>query len=159
MSRHDPLARTTFSVLKIQELFMSKKPYHIMVIDDEPEISTGLAETLSALTGHRIEAFSDPCLALQSFLKNPFHLVLTDISMPHLEGFELLRRIKEQAPHCDFIVITAHKTLEVVSRSRRLGAAYIFYKPVDIEALEEAINHMHKRHCYWEELLAELEGN
>jgi len=137
---------------------MSNNSYHIMVVDDEVEIATGLAETLAALTGHQVVPFSDPYRALQSFLKQPYHLVITDISMPNIDGFELLHRMREQVPVCQFIVVTAHKTLEIVSRSRRLGAARVFFKPVDIEQLEKAVQEIFEQHQYWNDLLIQVEG-
>jgi DNA-binding NtrC family response regulator len=76
--------------------------------------------------------------------------------MPHIDGFDLMKRMKEKRPSSDFILITAHKSVEVVTRARRLGAAYIFYKPVDLEEIINAIEIMHKRYLYWLERLSEV---
>lgn len=135
-----------------------KKSFRIMVVDDEPEISQGLATTLHALTGHETAAFDDPYRALQDFLHKSYHLVITDIKMPNIDGIELVKRMKNQRPSCKFIVITAHKTIEVVSQVNRLGASYIFYKPVDVAALEEAVQFLYGRYLYWQDRLAEVEG-
>ncbi len=120
-----------------------------MIVDDEKEIVEGMTSSLTSLTDYKYKAFDDPYRALQTFLKNPFHLVLTDISMPHIDGFELIKRMKEKSPSCDFILITAHKSVEVVTRARRLGAAYIFYKPINLEEIIQSIETMHKRYLYW----------
>ena len=135
---------------------MDKEKYRIMIVDDEIDVVEGLLASLESLTDFNFEAFDDPYRALQDFLKNPCHLILTDVSMPHIDGFELMKRMKDKRPSCDFILFTAHKSVEIVTRARRLGAAYIFYKPVNLEELVAAINTMHGRYLYWLERLSEV---
>lgn len=134
-----------------------KSSFRVLFVDDEPGVAEFFASALEDLTGFQVQPFADPYLALQTFLKEPFHLVITDIMMPRIDGYELIKRLKEQQPSCAFIVLTAHKDIEVVSRTNRLGASYIFFKPFDIDALVEAVNDVHKRHLYWQKQLAELE--
>ncbi len=110
-----------------------------MVVDDEPAIAEGLATTLSFLTGYEFHAFHDSTKALAAFEKEPYHLVLTDLTMPKLNGFDLLEKIKSLRPITDTIVITAHKSKDIAKNSRTIGATDIFYKPVDIEALEKVV--------------------
>ncbi len=135
---------------------MNKHDFKIMVVDDEAEIARGLAENLELITGHSVEYFSDPYLAIQAFKKKNYHLVLTDVSMPHIDGFEMIKTMKARRPPTFFIVVTAHKTIEIVTRSMRLGASYIFYKPVELKPLELAVETMYQRFLYWVGKLAEL---
>ncbi len=135
---------------------MNEEKYRIMIVDDEKEVVEGVLASLESLTDYHYEAFDDPYRALQHFLKKPCHLILTDVSMPHIDGFELMKRMKNKRPSCDFVLLTAYKSVEIVTRARRLGAAYIFYKPIDLEGLVTAIKTMHKRYLYWLDRLSEV---
>ncbi len=129
---------------------MKNDTYRIMVVDDEPAIAEGLATTLSFLTGYEFHAFHDSTKALAAFEEEPYHLVLTDVTMPELNGFDLLEKIKSMQPITETIVITAHKSNDVVQNSHTLGAADIFYKPVDVEALEKAIILCFRKFSLWQ---------
>ncbi len=130
--------------------------FNIMVVDDEVEIATAMANSLEGLTGHNVSSFSDPVRGLQEFLKNPYHVLITDICMPFVDGYALIRQLRQERPNCQVIVVTGHKNLENVVRAQRYGASYIFFKPVDLEELEQAVGTMYKRHLYWQNRLAEF---
>jgi DNA-binding NtrC family response regulator len=117
--------------------------YRIMVVDDEPEIAEAVAYMLSAITDHHVEPFIDPCLALVAFQDNPYHLVLTDLRMPKIEGLELIRQIKEMHPDTEVLIMTAVKDQGTIHTSIELGASDIFYKPVDLIGMEKAVCKSH----------------
>lgn len=77
-------------------------------------------------------------------------MVLTDLTMPGLNGFDLLKKIKSMHPVTEFIVITAHRSKDVVQTSHSLGVADIFYKPIDVEALEKAIVMCYRKFSLWQ---------
>ena len=129
---------------------MMDEQYRIMVVDDEPAIAEGIAGTLAALTGHVYHPFSNAFQALDAFQNQPYSLVLSDVTMPGLNGFELLGKMKVVHPVTDFIVITAHKSKDVVYNSHILGAANILYKPLNIEELEIAVHDCHKKFLLWQ---------
>lgn len=116
-----------------------------MVVDDEPEIAQGLTAMLSAITDHQIESFTDPCLALGAFQENPYHLVLTDLRMPKIEGFELLKKIKDVEPDTEVIIMTAVKDQNTIDSSLELGATEIFFKPINLFGIEEAVYKSHAK--------------
>ncbi|MCK5679996.1 response regulator [bacterium] len=125
-----------------------KSAFNIMVVDDDPSITLQISAVLKK-HDFACTVFNDPVLAMQDFLKNPYHLLITDISMPYIDGFELIKRLHLKRPSCYFIVVTSLNTLEVVSRSQRCGATYIFLKPVKPNELAKAIKTMYSRHRYW----------
>jgi len=128
---------------------MIQDQYRIMVVDDEPAIAEGIADTLAALTGHLYHPYSNALHALDAFTARPYSLVLTDVTMPGLNGFELVEKMKIVHPGIDFIVITAHKSKDVVNNSHILGAANIFYKPLNIEELEMAVHDCYRKFLIW----------
>ena len=135
---------------------MIHEQYRIMVVDDEPAIAEGITDTLAVLTGHIYHPFSNALQALAAFTARPYSLVLTDVTMPGLNGFELLGKMKIVHPGTDFIVITAHKSKDVVYNSHTLGAANILYKPLNIEELETAVQDCHRKFLTWQERFQEV---
>jgi len=126
-------------------LASADKTYRIMVVDDEPEIAEGIAYMLTAITDHHVEPFIDPCLAIGAFQDNPYHLILTDLRMPKIEGLELIRRIKELQPDTEVIVMTAVRDQDTIHTSIELGASDIFYKPIDLIGMEKAVCKSHEK--------------
>lgn len=124
---------------------LADKTYRIMVVDDEPEIAEAVAYMLTAITDHHVEPFIDPCLAIGAFQDNPYHLVLTDLRMPKIEGLELLRQIKEIQPDTEVLIMTAVKDQDTIHTSIELGASDIFYKPIDLIGMEKAVCKSHAK--------------
>ena len=81
-----------------------------MVVDDERDILSIIKRGLESKNRFQVEIFIDAESALESLKENPddyYDLVLTDIRMPKINGFELYRRIKESNPHMKIVFITA----------------------------------------------------
>ena len=85
-------------------------PPRIMVVDDERDILSIVKRGLESKNRFRVEIFIDAESALASLKENSndyYDLVLTDIRMPKINGFELYRRIKESNPSMKIVFITA----------------------------------------------------
>ena len=85
-------------------------PPRIMVVDDERDILSIVKRGLESKNRFQVEIFIDAESALASLKENSnnyYDLVLTDIRMPKINGFELYRRIKESNPHMKIVFITA----------------------------------------------------
>ena len=81
-----------------------------MVVDDERDILSIVKRGLESKNRFQVETFIDAESALESLKENSveyYDLVLTDIRMPKINGFELYRRIKESNPHMKIVFITA----------------------------------------------------
>ena len=81
-----------------------------MVVDDERDILSIVKRGLESKNRFQVEIFIDAESALASLKENSnnyYDLVLTDIRMPKINGFELYRRIKESNPHMKIVFITA----------------------------------------------------
>lgn len=81
-----------------------------MVVDDERDILSILKRGLESKNRFKVDTFMDAESALESLKENSddyYDLVLTDIRMPKINGFELYRRIKESNPHMKIVFITA----------------------------------------------------
>ena len=69
----------------------------ILLIDEEPDITFTIKDILED-NGFQIDSFNDPILALNSYKSNFYDLVILDIKMPKMDGFELYIKIREKDP-------------------------------------------------------------
>ncbi len=113
----------------------------VLVVDDDMGISTSLAEILTAW-GCSVETASDGEEALRKIRDGHYQLVLTDVVMPRMDGYELYREIQVRHPEIPVLMMTAfhYDRDHVIKRSRLLGLeGVIFKKPVDPARLHQAI--------------------
>jgi DNA-binding response OmpR family regulator len=65
----------------------------VLIVDDEPDVNLTLKITLEE-SGFQVDTFDDPILALNTFKKGVYDLLVLDIKMPKMHGFELYREIR-----------------------------------------------------------------
>jgi DNA-binding NtrC family response regulator len=107
-----------------------------MLVDDEASIVRVYAGKLERL-GYRVEGFSDPSEALERFRAAPdvFDLVLTDLSMPGLDGDRLLREILGIQEDIPVILYTGYPDRMNEEKAQSLGASGCLEKPLDFDTL------------------------
>jgi DNA-binding response OmpR family regulator len=71
----------------------TNKPRRILIVDDEPDIISVFKMVLE-MNDFEVDAYNDPLLALSNFKQNAYDLVILDIRMPHINGFELYKKIR-----------------------------------------------------------------
>jgi DNA-binding NtrC family response regulator len=83
-------------------------PKKVMIVDDEPDIVTSIELALKR-SGYRGEGFTDPEEAVKEFRNNSkeYALVISDIRMPGMSGFDLARNIKKTRPDIPLVIMTA----------------------------------------------------
>jgi DNA-binding response OmpR family regulator len=85
-------------------------PFRIMFVDDEKDILSTVKRGLESNNAFKVDTFPSGETALQTFENHPenyYDIVITDIRMPKMNGFELYRRIKEKNPSMKIAFITA----------------------------------------------------
>ncbi|MGH7335144.1 MAG: response regulator [Candidatus Rokuibacteriota bacterium] len=100
----------------------------IMVIDDHPYMRDILANFLGA-GGHQFALCSDGASALERLGREPFDLVVTDLRLPDLPGFTVVRRVKELRPSTPVALITGAGDLVPSQELGRYGIDYLLPKP------------------------------
>jgi len=103
----------------------------VLVVDDEDALRTVLSSELAS-EGYDVGTASDGDLALAEVEKGKYDLVLLDIKMPHMNGFEVLKHIKEKHPKTKVIMLTGFADLKNAIESKKLGAEDFVSKPYDL---------------------------
>jgi signal transduction histidine kinase len=116
----------------------------ILLVDDEEGIRKILGISL-ADSGYEVLTASSGEEALSVFKAARPPIILTDIKMPGMDGIELLRRIKEEQPDAEVIMLTGHGDLELAIKSLQFEAADFITKPINDDALEIALKRAHER--------------
>ncbi len=117
----------------------------VLVIDDEEEIPHLLELWLHAM-GLEIEGVSDPLEGLKAFQKNPFDLVITDLGMPDMSGWEVAKAVKEISPSAAVILMTGWGGDLDEEKITKYGIDRILQKPFKkAEAMETVLGVLKSR--------------
>jgi two-component system nitrogen regulation response regulator NtrX len=107
----------------------------ILVIEDDSKIRSILKEILEE-KDHDVEEASDGQEGFKKLESGTFDLCLCDIKMPKMDGLEVLEKTKEAGISTNFIVISAHGTIDVAVEAVKKGAFDFLQKPFDLGRLE-----------------------
>ena len=114
---------------------MAGNATRVLIVDDEENQRTGLASMVSAW-GFTAETAADGQEALEKLAAFPAHVLVTDLMMPRMDGFELLRRLSAQGGGPPAIVVTAFGNIETaIATIHDLGAYWFLEKPIEPRAL------------------------
>ena len=115
-------------------------PRRVLVVDDNLDAAEGLAMLLS-LRGHQVATAYDGPTAIEQARKLAPDVVLLDIGLPRLDGFEVARRLREEHPGKPMLLVAltgyGHERDRV--RAREAGFDHHLLKPVRLEMLEELL--------------------
>lgn len=117
----------------------------IQLIDDDDAVRGSLALLINTV-GLRVQSWADPVAFLQGFDRESIGAIVLDVRMPGLSGLSVLERLITQGVDQPVIMLTGHGTVEMCRRAFKAGAAEFLEKPVDDEALIEALQHAVRQH-------------
>jgi DNA-binding response OmpR family regulator len=120
---------------------MSEDPASILVVDDDRLNRMVLSRDLER-EGHRVVTVEDGGRGLEALRAEPFDVVLLDVLMPELDGYETLAEIErdDRLRHVPVIMVSALEDIESVVRCIEMGAADYLPKPYDPVLLRARIN-------------------
>ena len=118
----------------------------LLIVDDEPDITLTL-RTILEQNGFEVVSFNNPLLALQSFKPRYYHLVILDIRMPDMNGFELYKQIRRKDNRVKVCFLTAVSEFIEYEQYKKedypkLGERYFIAKPVSNDELIRRVNEM-----------------
>ena len=112
----------------------------ILIVDDEVSFVDTITKRLKKRDATVIPSYSGvealECLKAHSDIE----IVILDVKMPGMDGIEALRKIKQQYPLVEVIMLTGHATVETGIEGMKLGAFDYLMKPCEIDELMEKVN-------------------
>jgi len=116
----------------------------VLIIDDETATLTMFRLFLDAY-GYTVFTATDGETGLQLVRDHCPGIVFTDLKMPGMDGFEVLKQIKKKSPQTEVIVITGHGDMDHVVRALNLNATDFINKPIGRNALDAALQRAEAR--------------
>ncbi|MCF0143685.1 MAG: sigma-54-dependent Fis family transcriptional regulator [Firmicutes bacterium] len=113
---------------------MTKKNVHILIVDDEQDYCDVMG-TIFNSRGYTTESCNNGKEALEILEKKSFDIVVSDLKMPVMDGFQLLREIKSRKYSCEVIILTAFNMIEKAVEAMKAGAYTYVTKGGDPEEL------------------------
>jgi len=111
----------------------------VLVVDDDPAIRKIIADRVRA-QGHEVEVAVDGEAALEAVQRFDPELVLLDMKMPKMDGFEVLEALRRSESPPAVVMITAHGNIERAVRAIQLGAADFIAKPFEAAHLDHVVS-------------------
>jgi DNA-binding NtrC family response regulator len=106
----------------------------VLLVDDEAELRLILAEALRD-AGHRVTVASDGAEARSHVMARVFDVVICDVRLPQVDGLSLFRRLRQESPSTDVILMTAYAEVADAVAALKEGAYDYLTKPFDIDEL------------------------
>ena len=116
----------------------------ILIVDDEPQVAEVLARSLNR-QGHRTTVVHSGQEALDRLDSLAPDAMFLDVSMPGMNGLDVMAEVKRVKPALAVVVITGHATAEQVERVMELGAVDVIQKPSALTHYHRAIERLHVR--------------
>jgi two-component system, OmpR family, response regulator len=116
----------------------------ILLIEDDPSLCRGLAATLGA-EGYSVDVAYDGEGGLQMALDEPYALILLDVGLPDMSGFELLRRLRRAGDKAPVLMLSARDTVADRVNGLDLGADDYLLKPFAPQELSARIRALMRR--------------
>jgi len=122
---------------------LGQQSHKILIVDDEENTRIGLQKLLSA-EGYEVETVANGYQALEFLRKEKVSLVISDISMPEMNGLAFLREVHRNFPSLHVIMITAYGGVESYLEAMNLGAFEYLNKPVKLAELKSVMDKIFK---------------
>jgi DNA-binding NtrC family response regulator len=111
----------------------------VLHVDDDPVTTRVIAAQLRKF-GIEVASINDPAGAMPCLLREHHRVVILDVDMPEIDGFDLLDQIKRYDSGIRVVMLTGRATTNTVIQSRQRGAEACFFKPlVNVGALADVI--------------------
>ena len=104
----------------------------ILIIDDEPGIRTVLRDVLED-EGYTVLAAEDGVQGLAELAASAVDLVFLDVWLPNMGGIDVLKRIREQFPDVEVIMISGHANISLAVQATKMGAFDFLEKPLSLD--------------------------
>ncbi|MCG8639209.1 MAG: response regulator [Desulfobacterales bacterium] len=116
----------------------------IIVIEDNEQVST-LLKSAAQRWGHQVTIADTGQKAIAIVKKQIFDLIMLDIFLPDIMGYDLIPLLKNEWSGMEIITMTGRSSMDIEERTRRQGILYYMVKPIDLSELRSILDHMNKK--------------
>jgi signal transduction histidine kinase/CheY-like chemotaxis protein len=109
-----------------------------LVVDDELPVRAVIGDILES-AGHTVEQVGDGGEAIARFAAEPFDLVVTDLAMPRVSGWQVARAVKQVAPQVPVFLVTGFGVELTAEERRAHGVDMVLVKPLQIQEILDAV--------------------
>lgn len=113
-------------------------PPCVVVIDDDEQVLGLLREVLRPVGGD-VHTYTDPARAITEMASHAPEVLLVDLRMPEMDGWQVMEVVRERWPHCKIVVLTAFGAVQDAVRAMKAGASDFLTKPVDVRVVRETV--------------------
>ena len=113
----------------------------ILVVDDDKAIRDILSDVLSCM-GFTVAVARSGNEGLELFLEEPFDLVVTDLRMPGMDGWDLAFHVKDRAPNTPIVLITGQQKEEVTKSDKGDRVDFVMFKPFRLKEIQKIVYRM-----------------
>jgi DNA-binding response OmpR family regulator len=122
----------------------------ILLVEDEESLAIGLEFNLTE-EGYSVIWAKDGKVALDFFYSQDFDLIILDIMLPYVNGFEVAKKVREKSPQMPILILTARSGVEDRVKGLELGADDYLAKPFHLQELLLRIKGMLKRKTWYKD--------
>ena len=119
----------------------------IMIVDDEPEVAEVLAKSLNR-QGHQTTVVHSGAEALQLLRGTSPDALFLDVSMPGLNGLDVMAEVRRLRPTLAVVIITGNATPDEIEDVKRLGAVDVIQKPSALTHYHRALERLHDKNPF-----------
>jgi len=118
----------------------------VLGVDDHPQARQSMADILRQ-AGHQVDCYSSAAEALQAIQREAFDCIVTDLSMPGMNGVEFIIQLEKRQYGAQVVMVTAYATVATAVEAMRHGAFDYIEKPFGVEQFERLVEQAirHKR--------------
>jgi diguanylate cyclase (GGDEF)-like protein len=130
-----------------------ESPRRVLVVDDDPVVRMVAVRCLDAM-GYRVDQAEDGRAAIERVLREPPDLVMLDVEMPGMSGFETCAELRRLLPDRELaiLIVTGHADKATIDRAFEAGATDFVSKPLDWSLLQHRVRFLMRAHAALAEL-------
>jgi len=120
--------------MDIKELMQKTKQFNILYVEDDETVREQMSMILKMLF-NVVDIAKNGVEALEKYKNNKYDLIITDVTMPNMNGIELLKEIKKIDSTQKIIILSAHREDEFIKEAKDLGVNGIIFKPIELDEM------------------------